>query len=44
MIAEDQAPYQSDAGSKKDANTKGVSFVSIFEKIDRVITAAHCIS
>ena len=49
VITETGAKYQSDAGSTKRhpylslMASHGVSFVNICEKIDRVITAPHCI-
>ena len=45
MIARIQPEYQSDAGSIKDTYRASyeASFVNIFEEIDRVITAPHCI-
>ena len=49
MIAGTQAEYKSDAGSTKDAPYLALTgelwgvFCNIFEKIDRVITALHCI-
>ena len=42
IITDNEAEYQSDAGSTKDTPyIYGVPFVNICQKIDRVITALH---
>ena len=41
VITETEAEYRLDAVSPKET-PYGVSFVNIYEKIDRVITAPHC--